>query len=405
MKKTKIVCTIGPASSQPAMLVKMIKAGMNAARLNFSHGTYPDHARLIKNIRAAARVCGTEVAILQDLQGPRIRIGNLPAEGVITEKGDKVALLTEKLYSAKHKVPGYATVPNQYPGLYKDVKSGDLILIEDGTIRLQVERSSDGVIRCVSLNGGTIKNHKGINVPGVTLRADVITEKDKSDLAFGIKHGVDFVAISFVKNAEDIFRLKKIIASQRGLSHPQVIAKIERDEAVKNFDEILAATDGIMVARGDLGIELPAARVPLLQKEFIGKCLVASKPVIVATQMLVSMIHNPLPTRAEVSDVANAVIDHTDAVMLSGETATGSYPLEVVQTMSRIIEETENSRFDDLKCGPFHIHTAGEALVQAACFLESYVQAGAVVALTSTGKTVRTISRHRPELNIIAFTR
>lgn len=407
MKRTKIVCTIGPASSKPAMLVKMIKAGMNAARLNFSHGAYKDHAKLIKNIRAAARKCGKEIAILQDLQGPRIRIGDLPPTGVPVPRDGRVALLTADKFARKTLVHAHATVPVQYDGLWKDVKSGDMIMIEDGTIRLRVDKSEGGIIKCTSLTGGVIKNHKGINVPGVTLKAQVITEKDRQDLAFGIEHNVDFIAISFVKNADDIHELKKLIAKHCKPSQtpPKIIAKIERDEAVKNFDEILEATDGIMVARGDLGIELPAARVPMLQKQFIAKCLAEAKPVIVATQMLDSMINNPLPTRAEVSDVANAVIDHTDAVMLSGETAAGKYPFEVVDTMTKIIQETETSRYDDMMCGPFHIHTRGQALVQAACFLESYIQTGAVVAITSTGKTVRTISRHRPELRIVAFTR
>lgn len=410
MKRTKIVCTIGPASNKLGTLIKMIQAGMNVARLNFSHGDYADHARLVKTIRQAARRVGTELAILQDLQGPRIRVGDLPAQGVEAPKGASIALLTEKLFEASKKIAGYAAVPVQYAGLYKDVKKGDLILIEDGKIRLRVVQVRAGIIKCVSLAGGVIKNHKGINVPGVSLRAAVITEKDKADLAFGLKQGVDFVAMSFVKGAGDILRMKKLISALAGglvgksNQLPKVIAKIERQEAVENFDEILAAVDAIMVARGDLGIELPAEKVPLLQKEMIAKCLVATKPVIVATQMLDSMIYNPLPTRAEVSDVANAVIDHTDAVMLSGETATGKYPIEAVETMARIARETEKSSYDDLICGPFPIYSKAEALVQAACVLQADLRVKAFVVITTTGRTARLVSRHRPELPIVAFT-
>lgn len=382
---------------------------MTVARLNFSHGTYPDHAKLVKTVRQAAKIVKREVAILQDLQGPRIRIGDLSKDGVPAIRGTKIALVTDKFYASGKKVSGYVVVPQQYDGLYKDVGKGNMILIEDGKIRLKVESVEGQVIKCSSTTEGVIKNHKGINVPGVTLRAQVITEKDKSDLKFGIKQGVDFVAISFVKGPEDIIRLKGLIRKYAGSKKkenelPAVIAKIERDEAVTNFDAILEVVDGIMVARGDLGIELPAARVPILQKEFVAKCLAAAKPVIVATQMLDSMISSPIPTRAEVSDVANAVIDHTDAVMLSGESATGKYPVETVTVMEKIAIETENSVYDDLACGPYLIDSRAKALIQSACILREDLQAKAVVALTTTGHTARLMSRHRAEVPIVAFT-
>lgn len=403
--KTKIVATIGPASHTQAMLVKMIKAGMRVARLNFSHGTHADHAKLIKNIRTAAKKAGTEIAILQDLQGPRIRIGDVPEEGVQAKRGGKVALVGD--FHSMLRIPGYEIVPIQYKNLYKDVKKGTLILIEDGTIQLKVTQVKNKIIYTKVKVAGVIKTHKGINVPGATLTVDVITEKDKKDLVFGQKHDVDYVALSFVKEAKDIKRLKAMIAKEQKKSTTiatKVIAKIERREALENLEGILDEVDGVMVARGDLGIELPAEQVPLLQKDLIARCLRRGKPVIVATQMLDSMIRNPLPTRAEVSDVANAVIDHTDGIMLSGESATGKYPVEAIKMMTKIATVTENSHYDDYDCGPYQMGGRKPALAQAACQLYDEIDAKAAIVLTATGDSARLLSRHRPEMLIYAIT-
>jgi len=397
--KTKIVATIGPASSDVLTLERMIKAGLRVARLNFSHGTHKSHAKFIRNVRAAARKVGVEVAILQDLQGPRIRIGDVPEDGIKIKRGQKVALLPAN--GPLLRIPDHTIIPIQYKDLYKDVKKGTMILIEDGTIQLKVVRVSNKRIYCKVKIPGIIKSHKGINVPDVTLKVDVITAKDKKDIIFGQQHDVDFVALSFVKEAADINRLKKLIAKaqKKNVKVPtKVIAKIERKEAIERLPGILEAVDGIMVARGDLGIELPAEQVPLLQKELIQRCLQRGKPVIVATQMLDSMIYNPQPTRAEVSDVANAVIDHTDAIMLSGETATGKYPVEAVKMMTRTAMVTEASVFDDFDCGPLEINGLKQALAHAACRLSAEINAKAMIVVTKSGDGVRYLTRHRPKL-------
>ncbi|MEK7649076.1 MAG: pyruvate kinase [Patescibacteria group bacterium] len=404
MKFTKIVCTIGPASEKRQILEKLIKAGMNVARLNFSHGTYAQHARLIRNIRAAAKKCGEPVAILQDLQGPRIRIGEISApEGIKMQKGEKITLVPQRDFKAKSTLK---LLPNQYEGLAHDVKAGNHILIADGTMDLRVECVKELHITCSVVVGGTVKSHKGINVPGVALSTDAITEKDKKDVAFGIKQGVDYVALSFVSNEKDILRLRALMKriNPRTGASIGIIPKIERPEAVKRFGAILAVSDGIMVARGDLGIEVPAEKVPVIQKTLIRKCIAAHKPVIVATQMLESMTQNSRPTRAEVSDVANAVVDHTDAVMLSGESAAGLYPVEAVDIMARTLHETERSSFDDYTCG----HGAKEKEL-----MDMVAHAVADAALTKQIKLiviqeddeafVRSVASHRPEVRIIAF--
>ncbi|MBI4122346.1 MAG: pyruvate kinase [Parcubacteria group bacterium] len=403
--RTKIVATIGPASASVAMLERMIAAGMRVARLNFSHGDYPSHARLIRHLRTAAKNKGVEVAILQDLQGPRIRVGNVAADGITLSRGSRVALVGQ----SRHKIglPGHLTIPIQYEDLYRDVKAGSLILIEDGTIQLKVLSVRSQVIYCKTLVAGIVKSHKGINVPGVTLTVDVITEKDKQDIVFGQANDVDFVALSFVKDAHDIRRLKDLIkrSQKKGTTIPtMVIAKIERREALVNLDEILHAVDGLMVARGDLGLEIPAQEVPLWQKDMIQRCQAAAKPVIVATQMLDSMIRNPQPTRAEVSDVANAVIDHTDAVMLSGESATGKYPLEAVQMMGKIATTTEASGFDNMPCVYFDQQDRRSSIALSVCDMSKHVQAKAIIVMTRTGDSVRLLSRHRPELPLVALT-
>ncbi len=333
MKRTKIVATIGPASEKKAVLSKMIKNGMDIARLNFSHGSYQNHAMLIKNIRAVAKQQHRKIPILQDLQGPKIRI----------------AELRKPLTAKKNQT---VTIGKDFDldfDISSTVKKGERILIEDGLIELRVSKVVKDQITCKVITGGSIQSHKGVNLPDSKISFPVITEKDISDLQFGLKHGVNYVALSFVRDPKDITALKKLIKKYLPTrkKSPLIVAKIERPEAVKNIKTIIKQADVIMVARGDLGVEMPDWDVPVIQKDIIALCRKAKKPVIVATQMLDSMIRNPRPTRAEVSDVANAVIDRADAVMLSGETATGKYPVEAVTEMRLIIEDTEASPYDD----------------------------------------------------------
>lgn len=403
MKRTKIVCTIGPASDKKNILKKMILAGMDCARLNFSHGTYKDHAEMIRFIRQVARQIDRPVAILADLQGPRVRVGELPEEGVkLTEKSE-IILTTEFVKKRK----GDKRIPVTYSDLHKDVKKGDQILLADGLFDLKVTDVRGRDIMCKVINGGILTSHKGINVPTATLAIPSITEKDNKDLEFAISHDVDWVAMSFVKNAADILDLRRRIIKlekKYKIKRPtRVISKIEKHEAVKNFDEILEVVDGVMVARGDLGIETPIEKVPLIQKMIIEKCLSKAIPVITATQMLLSMIESPRPTRAEVSDVANAVIDHTDAVMLSQESAVGKYPVEAVKTMAEIARDTEESPYDDLILKNYKekIIPIDTAVAFAASTLARDVKASAILVATISGYTARMVSRHRPELSII----
>lgn len=395
MKHTKIVCTIGPASNTKTTLKKMMSAGMNVARLNFSHGTYKDHAKLIRTIRAAAKEHGKPIALLQDLQGPRIRTGDLPADGVKIASGESVVLLSQKEYES-FTDDRVIAIPIQYPLISESVSRGSVITIQDGTIELRVRYVERGLITCTVRQGGVVKSHKGINVPGTTLDVPVITKKDKEDLKFGQKHGVDYVALSFVKDASNIKQLRRLLGKQ---SHTKIIPKIERAEAVENFDEILEAADGIMVARGDLGVELGPAEVPLLQKQMVMKCIRARKPVIVATQMLESMTNSPRPTRAEASDVANAIIDHTDAIMLSGESATGKYPVEAVRTMTQIARKVEASNYDDLPESAVlqKVESRKAAVAHAAVRMAESMGAKAIVVWSTTGQTATLLSQLRPQ--------
>lgn len=399
-KRTKIVCTIGPASEKQAIMEKMIRAGMNVARLNFSHGSYQHHRMLIRHLRAASRRVGVPVAILADLQGPKVRVGVLPAEGIRLRHGTKAIFC-----AGAEKMDG-AIIPIPYAGLAKDLKKGDRILLDDGLIEVRVENIRDKHITTRVVVGGLLISHKGFNVPTATLRIPAVTKKDLQDLKFALGQKVDFVALSFVRTADQIIDIRRRLNKKGADQGIKIIVKIEKHEAIKNFSSILEAADGVMVARGDLGIEMPAEDVPVLQKEIIEACLGAAKPVIVATQMLDSMIRNPRPTRAEVSDVANAVIDHADAVMLSGETATGKYPVEAVKMMARVICETEASRFDDLS--PEEIHqagqTVGKAMGQAAGLLADNPRLRGIVITTITGTSARDVIRFRPELPIVACT-
>ncbi|MFA6131802.1 MAG: pyruvate kinase [Patescibacteria group bacterium] len=389
-KRTKIVCTIGPASATSPILKRMILSGMNVARLNFSHGTYAEHKKIIGHIRAAEKAAHESVAIIGDLQGPKIRVGEVPVEGIKLVKGATVE------------------IPVTYENLYRDVKRGDRVLMEDGLMDGVCAGGSKGKLKIKIHVGGTLMSHKGLNFPDSTLKISSLTPKDKKDAIFCAEAGTHYVALSFVIDPSAVHALRRILKSavKPGQPVPMIIAKIEKHEAVRKFDKILQAVDGVMVARGDLGVEIPAEQVPLVQKEIIEKCRAAGKPVIVATQMLDSMIRNPRPTRAEVSDVANAVIDHTDAVMLSGETATGKYPVETVATMAKIVRETEASPFDDVTIDETSkfVKMVEDAIGGAANMLSRTLKADAILVATLTGSTARLVSRFRPELPIIAAT-
>jgi len=404
-KRTKIVCTIGPASNSIETIRKMVDAGMNVARLNFSHGTYEDHSILIKNIRKVEEASGETIAIMQDLQGPKIRVGVLPELGVQLKAKEKISFDSE-IKSYKDGI-----IPIDY-ALHKYVRVGERILLNDGQSEVKIIGLENTRIDAQVVVGGLLTSHKGMNLPDSTLDINSLTEKDKEDARFGVENDVDFMALSFVNGAKDILDLRYLIRDyekENGLKPEtpiRLIAKIERSAAVTNIDEILDAADGIMVARGDLGIEIPAKKVPLVQKNLINLALDKEKPVIVATQMLESMQHNPRPTRAEVSDIANAVIDHADAVMLSGETASGEYPVESVQTMSDIVQETESSVYDDM---PLRKHDAktnkiDDIISGLSRVLAERVEAKVILAASQSGDTGRLLSSYRPELPLMIGT-
>lgn len=402
-KRTKIVCTIGPSSSKMETVLAMLKKGMDVARVNFSHGTHKDNGTLIRNVRGAARALGKAVAVIQDLQGPRVRTKNLPEKGFELSEGD-IVFITAKRSSqgVKNDKKIFKTT---YRKLSQDLKRGDIILIDDGLIKLKVLSIREVEIKGRVVIGGKLTEGRGMNFPDTTLNLPAITKKDRDDLEYGIKAGVDYVALSFVQRAQDIVHLKRLIKvyEDREAPRTKIIAKIEKQGALDNFDEILEESDGIMIARGDLGIEIEASRLPLIQKDIIRKCLEAKKPVIVATQMLHSMQENPRPTRAEISDVANAVIDHTDAVMLSQETATGKYPVRAVKFMAATCKETERSHYDDII---YHNNTkkgvdSVAAMSRIACILASQIQAKVILVTTRSGFSSRAVVAHRPEMNAI----
>lgn len=399
MRKTKIVCTIGPTSESKEMFRELIRSGLDVARLNFSHGTHAEHLGRIKLIREVSAEEGKHVAIMLDTKGPEIRIGTF-AEGAITlQPGDRISLTTERVDGNKERVSV------KYEGLPRDVTPGDRLLLDDGLIELRVEGVTDTDVQCRTVVGGVLSNRKGLNVPGKRVNLPVISPQDEADLKFGIEHQVDFIAASFMRSAADVFAIRKFL-EKLGASIP-IIAKIENKEGVDNLDAILKVVDGLMVARGDMGVEFPAEEVPIIQKQMIHKCNAAGKPVITATQMLDSMIRNPRPTRAEASDVANAIYDGTDAIMLSGETASGKYPLESVQTMARIAERIEQTlpyeehlTKRNISPSPTITNAISHATVQAATELG----AAAIVTSTQSGWTARMVSKYRPQAPIVAVT-
>lgn len=399
MRKTKIVCTIGPASGSREILGRMMDAGMNVARLNFSHGTQEDHAAKIALIRQLAEEKGLPIAILQDLAGPKIRTGVFENGSIELKPGDEFVLTARD-------VPGNEKeVGLTYRELPQDVQEGDVLLLADGALELRVEKVVDADIHCRVVLGGRLSSHKGINLPSRSIRAPILTKKDYADLAFGLAQGVDYVALSFVRSAADVEVARAYMRAQ-GTLRP-IIAKIEKHEALDELDEIVAAVDGVMVARGDLGVDIPPEKVPTAQRRIIEMANFAGKPVITATQMLKSMTDAPRPTRAEVTDVTNAVLEGTDAVMLSEESAMGHYPVEAVEMMARIAEEAEKGylraawgqRIRDVRT-----EDASEALARAACSLAETLQAKALVIATQTGDTARLAAKTRPAQPILAGT-
>jgi pyruvate kinase len=400
MKKTKIVATIGPSSSSKEVLREMIESGLNVCRLNFSHGNYEDYLSAIKQIRELNAEMGMNVSILADLQGPKIRTNEMENNGVLLEVGKEIKILVEKIVGNSERFSiNYVKLP-------QDVKSGEKILLDDGKIMLEVI-ATDGKteILCKIIQGGILSSKKGVNLPNTSISLPSLTEKDEKDLQFALDNGADWIALSFVRSAHDIIELKKHISARK--NHAKVIAKIEKPEALENIDGIIAESDALMVARGDLGVEIPYQNVPLIQKMLISKCNLSAKPVIVATQMMESMISSMTPSRAEVNDVANAVLDGTDAVMLSGETSIGKFPVEVIKTMSNIIKEMETHS------GIYHKEEIpkenqsrfiSDSICFNACRLAQRVKAAAIITMSFSGYTAYKISSQRPNTEIFVFT-
>jgi pyruvate kinase len=400
--RTKIIATIGPASQAAETLVRMIQAGMDVVRLNFSHGTHEIHKLVLENVREACRRTGEPISILQDLSGPKIRTGLLEEPTVTLKTGEQVTFTIDDIRGTEK------LVSTTYKRLPQDVRIGDTILLDDGRIKLRVASKTEKEVTCDIVNGGILAEKKGMNLPGVKVSVASFTEKDVEDLRFGLANDIDYVALSFVRTADDIRQLREVIIKevQKGKRVP-IVAKIEKPEAVENIDSIIAETDALMVARGDLGVELAPEDVPLVQKMIVRKCNEAGVPVIVATQMLESMIGNPRPTRAEANDVANAVLDGADAVMLSGETSIGAYPVEAVQTMDRIIRKAEEQHRDHLDIAkrpsnPEHI--SFDAVGRAACVIAEQVNAKVIVTVTHSGFSAINTAKFRPKARIIAVT-
>lgn len=400
MRCTKIVCTIGPSTASPERLRALMEAGMDVARLNFSHGTHESHAQVIERIRRISAEMDKPIAILQDLCGPKIRLGTLPEEGVLVEAGQSVRFVLADEGS------DVQNIPLPHSTLFALVRPGERILIDDGNVEVVATQRNLNTIHAEVRIGGMLRSHKGVNVPDTRLPVTSVTERDLQDLRFGIEQGVDWVAVSFVRQPEDLQPVRYAIEAAG--ADIRVIAKIEKREAVENLEQILQSADGIMVARGDLGVEMPIDEVPLIQKEIIVRCNRAGKPVITATQMLESMISAPRPTRAEATDVANSILDGTDAVMLSGETAVGQYPVEAVSIMHRIAVRTEQALQEGVVVQP-NQPVAGslsvtEAVAEAVCHIAYDIGARAIICATTSGSTARMVSKYRPKTPIVAFT-
>lgn len=400
--KTKIICTIGPASQPVDMLVKLIEAGMDVARLNFSHGTRDEHVKVIENLKEASRLTGEHISVLQDLSGPKIRTGRLKEKSVTIPTGSKFTFTTRDILGDPK------IVSTTYQQLARDIQVGDSILVDDGKMKFSVISKTDTDVLCTAVNGGVLTDKKGMNLPGVKVSVPSFTDKDIEDLKFGLAHDIDYVALSFVRSAKDIRSLREFLMQEapKGKRIP-IVAKIERGEAVEDINSIIAESDVVMVARGDLGVELPPEDVPIIQKMVVRLCNESGVPVIVATQMLESMIENPRPTRAEANDVANGVLDGADAVMLSAETSVGKFPVEAVLTMDRIIRKAE-IRYQD------HFDIAGpssgpgvamsDAIGRAACIMSNQIEAKAIVVITHSGFSAINTAKYRPRAPILAIT-
>ena len=396
-RHSKIVCTIGPATHSPRMIRRLLQAGMDVARLNFSHGTHDMHAQSIAMIHAAAAELGKTIGILADLQGPKIRTGALAGGGMVNlRSGQRFIITTAKILGDSTRV---STIFRPLP---REVHPGDRILLSDGLIELRVEKVSSPEVHCRVVNGGALGEHKGINLPGVKLRVPALTEKDRQDLRFALQHGVDYIAVSFVRRSEDVLLAKSLIRLAR--KDTPVIAKLEKPEAIENLDAILRASDGVMVARGDLGVEMSPEKVPVVQKNIIARAREFRRPVITATQMLESMTQNPRPTRAEASDVANAIFDGSDAVMLSAETASGKYPIEAVSMMASIIQEAEASIQEYPRPAAVQERLkVAETVAELVCHASRELHMKLIAVFTHSGFTARLVSRYRPLVPIVAF--
>ncbi len=405
MKHTKIICTLGPSTNSVEKIVELVHAGMDIARMNFSHGIHADHKARIDMVREASKITGKQIAILQDLQGPKIRIGDLE-KTVLLKQGDRFTITTKEILGT------FDRVSTSYKEIVKDVRPGDRILMDDGLLEVRVLEKSDTDVVTEVVIGGLLKSKKGLNLPGVNMSVPSLSEKDIQDVYFGLDNNVDLIALSFVRSAQDIHDLRQIINLRR--KDTWIVAKIERPEAITNLEQIVDATNAVMVARGDLGVEMKTSSVPILQKRIVQTCNIKYKPVIIATQMLESMTENPRPTRAEASDVANAVYDGTDAVMLSGETASGKYPIETVRTMSEIITNVESSENYSLLAKERYAlaHNIvgsstvdlSEAIAVSAVDVASTVRAKAIVVLSHTGSTAIKVSKQKPNTQIVVIT-
>ena len=398
MKKTKIVCTIGPKTESKEVLKQLLEAGMNVMRLNFSHGDYEEHGRRISNLREVMAETGMRAAILLDTKGPEIRTIKLEGgNDVSLVAGQEFTFTTDRTVIGNNKI-----VAVTYEGFASDLKAGDTVLVDDGLIAMEVKEVAGNEVRCIVKNNGDLGENKGINLPNVSVNLPALAEKDINDLKFGCEQGIDFVAASFIRKAEDVLAVRKVLCENGG-ENVKIISKIENQEGLNNFNEILEVTDGVMVARGDLGVEIPVEEVPFAQKMMIEKCNEAGKPVITATQMLDSMIKNPRPTRAEANDVANAIIDGTDAVMLSGETAKGKYPVEAVKVMARIAEKTDpliytNVEFENEDA------TITEAVAKGTVDVAEALEAKLIVVGTGTGRAAKSLRKYFPTARILALT-
>ena len=398
MKKTKIVCTIGPKTESKEVLKQLLEAGMNVMRLNFSHGDYEEHGRRISNLREVMAETGMRAAILLDTKGPEIRTIKLEGgNDVSLVAGQEFTFTTDRTVIGNNKI-----VAVTYEGFASDLKAGDTVLVDDGLIAMEVKEVSGNEVKCIVKNNGDLGENKGINLPNVSVNLPALAEKDINDLKFGCEQGIDFVAASFIRKAEDVLAVRKVLCENGG-ENVKIISKIENQEGLNNFNEILEVTDGVMVARGDLGVEIPVEEVPFAQKMMIEKCNEAGKPVITATQMLDSMIKNPRPTRAEANDVANAIIDGTDAVMLSGETAKGKYPVEAVKVMARIAEKTDpliytNVEFENEDA------TITEAVAKGTVDVAEALEAKLIVVGTGTGRAAKSLRKYFPTARILALT-